>query len=123
MKIHPTGNKDYVYGGKFTGPVQLEMIIEAAVPTDPDLARVHFSNGAVTNWHVHPGGQHLLLVEGVGRVGNEEGEFTGLLPGTVVETPADENHWHGADAGQDAVWFAMTWGITGWTDNAPVDPS
>ncbi|MFE7422071.1 cupin domain-containing protein [Rhodococcus sp. NPDC057529] len=121
MKLIDEGNKDYVYGGKFTGPVQLEMLIEAAAETNPDIARVHFSDGAVTNWHSHPGGQLLYLVSGSGRVGNDAGVHAGITPGTLVETPVDENHWHGADDRADAVWLAVTWGVTCWHDHSPLE--
>ncbi|MFD1210468.1 cupin domain-containing protein [Arthrobacter sp. GCM10027362] len=123
MELFVEGNKDYVYGGKFTGPVQLEMMLEAPDGTEPDIARVHFSDGAVTNWHSHPGGQLLYLVSGTGRVGNNDGEHTGIVPGTLVQTPADENHWHGADDGANAVWLAITWGTTCWHDHSPLEHS
>lgn len=123
MDVLAAGNRDYVYNGRFTGPVQLEMIIEAAVPTDPDVARVHCETGAVTCWHSHPGGQILVLQSGVGRVGDRTGEHTGLLPGTTVHAAIDEEHWHGADDGHDAVWLAFTFGVTDWSDVNPLVPS
>lgn len=123
MQVFTYGNKNYVYGGKFTGPVELEMILEASSETAPDIARVHFNDGAVTNWHSHPGGQLLYLVSGLGRVGNKDGAQTGILPGTLVETPADEDHWHGADAGENAVWLATTWGTTCWHEESPLAPA
>lgn len=120
MKVIPEGDRGYVYNGRFTGPVQLEMIIEAAVPTDPDIARVHSECGAVTHWHSHPGGQILTLISGKGRVGNADGTFTDVAVGTFVETPPQEMHWHGADEGSDATWLAITWGVTDWTDRNPL---
>lgn len=121
MKVIAEGNKDYVYSGRFTGDVQLEMIIEATAPTDPDIARVHSECGAVTKWHSHPGGQVLVLVEGVGRAGSGDDVHSGLPVGTVIETPVDELHWHGADDGSDATWLAITWGVTDWTDDNPLE--
>ncbi|GAA4051654.1 hypothetical protein GCM10023063_44640 [Arthrobacter methylotrophus] len=123
MKLIASGNKDYVYGGKFTGPVQLEMMLEAAQGSEPDIARVHFNDGAVTNWHSHPGGQLLYLVSGTGRVGSSAGEHVNLQPGTLVQTPENEDHWHGADAGSNAVWLATTWGVTCWHDHSPLEPA
>lgn len=123
MRLLVDGNKDYVYNGRFTGPVQLEMIIEATVPTEPDVARVHCEHGAVTCWHSHPGGQILVLQSGVGRVGDSENLWTGLQPGTTIETLPDEAHWHGADDGSDAVWLAFTYGVTDWSDRNPLEPS
>ena len=39
--------------------------------------------GAVSNWHSHPGGQHLYLLQGRGRVGMPDGEHE-LAPGEYV---------------------------------------
>lgn len=121
MQIIEQGNRDYVYNGRFTGPVQLEMIIEAQQRTDPDIARVHSESGAVTNWHSHPGGQVLMLVSGVGRIGGADGTTTAIPVGTVVQTPPGELHWHGADSDSDCTWLAITWGVTDWTDNNPLE--
>jgi quercetin dioxygenase-like cupin family protein len=119
MRLITEGNKNYVYSGRFTGDVQLEMIIEAEVPTDPDIARVHSFGGAVTKLHSHPGGQVLLLLSGVGRAGDSSRDFRDIAPGTFIETPANETHWHGAEEGQDCVWLATTFGLTAWTDVVP----
>ena len=58
---------------------------------------MHFFAGAVSNWHRHPGGQHLLLLEGRGRFGLP-GEEHELTPGDLLVTPAGERHFHGAAA-------------------------
>ncbi|MGI5126839.1 cupin domain-containing protein [Pseudonocardia sp. CA-107938] len=120
MKIIEQGNTGYVYSGRFTGPVILEMLAEDVGRGATDVARVHFAEGAVTHWHSHPGGQLLLLVSGTGRVGAESGAHPGLAPGVLVETPPGERHWHGADAGTDAVWLAITWGVTDWEERSPL---
>ena len=62
MKVVREGDKSVSYGGRFTGTVELEML--HATPTDdqPDTALVHFKDGAVTFWHLHPGGQQLFVV-------------------------------------------------------------
>ncbi|GGA70840.1 hypothetical protein GCM10011490_21860 [Pseudoclavibacter endophyticus] len=121
MRVLPEGDKNYVYAGRFTGQVQLEMIIEAPTPTDVDLARVHHTDGAVTKWHRHPGGQIIVLQSGVGRVGSAEGTWAGLEPGTAIETVPGEMHWHGADEGHDCVWLSFAYGVTDWTDANPLE--
>lgn len=128
MRVLPEGDRGYVYNGKFTGPVQLEMIIEATeeshdgVPnlTHVDVARIHHEEGAVTHWHSHPGGQILTLVSGTGRVGSEDGVTAGIVPGTVIRTEPGELHWHGADEGSNCVWESVVWGVTAWTDDNPL---
>jgi quercetin dioxygenase-like cupin family protein len=103
------------YGGRFTGRVELEMLQSAEEDGRPDVARVHFHEGAVSNWHSHPGGQHLYLLEGSGRVGVPGTEHE-IAPGTCVVAPAGERHYHGAAHGSGAVWLAITWGATVWED-------
>jgi quercetin dioxygenase-like cupin family protein len=116
MKVVSEGSRTS-YERRFTGPVQLEMLAEADDETRPDVARVHFEARAVTKWHRHPAGQLLYLVEGTGRVGNEE-ERARLSPGALVVTPPGERHWHGA-GDERAVFLAVTWGTTAWEDAAP----
>lgn len=121
MEVRREGDRSAVQAGRFTGEVELELLVAAGQPTEPTVARVHFSEGAVTHWHSHPGGQLLYLVSGTGRVGTADGAHEAIPTGTVVHTPADEPHWHGADDGSDAVWLATTWGDTAWTDRSPLE--
>jgi quercetin dioxygenase-like cupin family protein len=125
MRVVPGGDRSSVYGGRFTGQVELEML--NATPPDvdagvdgPDTAFVHFHDGAVTFWHSHPGGQQLFVVSGSARVGTRDDGEVALAQGTLVVCPADEPHWHGAAAGADTTLLAITWGTTAWTDEAPV---
>jgi quercetin dioxygenase-like cupin family protein len=120
MRIVRQGERSETYGGRFTGRVELEMLAPAEADDRPDVARVHFFAGAVSNWHRHPGGQQLLLLEGRGRFGLP-GEEHELTPGDHLVTPAGERHFHGAAAGTDCVWLTITWGVTEWEDLAP-DP-
>lgn len=115
MRIVQQGDVSETYGGRFTGRVELEMLQPSEADDRPDVARVHFHAGAVTNWHSHPGGQHLYLVEGRGRVGMAGAEHE-IAPGDYVVAPADERHYHGAARAADAVWLAITWGTTVWEE-------
>ena len=119
MRINDSTEAGSVYGGRFTGEVSLAMLGPAAGPTDPDIARVTFRDGAATFWHSHPGGQRLYLLEGRGRVGTREDGEVELAPGTYVDAPADEYHYHGAVAGATCTFLAITWGTTAWSDEAP----
>jgi quercetin dioxygenase-like cupin family protein len=125
VKVVVEGDKSVVYGGRFTGRVTLEML--NATPPEihadvdgPDTALVHFTDGAVTFWHSHPGGQQLFVVSGHARVGTEADGEVPLTTGTLVVCPADEPHWHGAMPGCDTTLLAVTWGTTEWTDRPPV---
>jgi quercetin dioxygenase-like cupin family protein len=109
------------YGGNFSGAVDFAMLREAPAPgaadeQGVDVALVHFHDGAATHWHAHPGGQLLWVADGTGRVGIEGAGEIILEPGTVVESPAGEWHYHGAAEGHDAQLVAFTWGTTQWSD-------
>jgi quercetin dioxygenase-like cupin family protein len=118
MKIVGQGERT-TYEGRFTGPVELEMLATAGDTGRPDIARVHFEEGAVTKWHRHPDGQLLYLLEGTGRVGTDD-EGVILTPGDLVVTPPEERHWHGAGTTTAGVFLTVTWGTTTWEDVAPV---
>lgn len=120
MHVAAEGDKDYAYGGRFTGTVLLEMLREAGREGEADVARVHSESGACTKWHSHPGGQVLVLVAGTGRAGDRDGDHRELPVGTYIVTPPDTAHWHGAEDGREATWLAITYGTTDWTDESPV---
>jgi quercetin dioxygenase-like cupin family protein len=119
MKVIRRGQVSAAAAERFTGRVELEMLHEAAAQDRPDIAHVHFHDGAVTNWHVHPGGQHLYVASGAARVGTEADGEVELSPGALVVSPPGERHWHGAGVGKDATLLAVTWGTTQWEDEAP----
>ena len=119
MRVVTGGDRSSVYGGLFTGPVELEMLHAADSDERPDTAHVRFGDGAVTNWHSHPGGQLLYVVAGVGRVGTDTDGAVTLAPGTLVVAPPGERHWHGAADGSDCTLLCVTWGTTCWSDEVP----
>ncbi len=123
MKVVREGDRSSGYGGRFTGPVELEMMNAAGREGEPDTALVHFHDGAVTAWHHHPGGQLLFVVDGPARVGTAADGSVELEPGHLVVCPADERHWHGAANAGDATLLAITWGTTQWEDTFPDPPA
>jgi mannose-6-phosphate isomerase-like protein (cupin superfamily) len=60
-----------------------------------DSLAVHFGAGARTVPHRHETGQHLVFVEGVGVVADENGVHV-VHAGDVVSNPPGAWHWHGA---------------------------
>lgn len=67
------------------------------------VMNVTFEPGCRNNWHRHSGGQILIAVGGKGYY-QARGESTRLLlPGDIVEIPADMEHWHGASSD---CWFS-----------------
>src|SRR5262245_2675766 len=63
-----------------------------------DSLAVHFGAGARTVPHIHHGGQHLVIVDGEGVVGDEDGVHV-VRTGDVISNPPGAWHWHGATPG------------------------
>jgi mannose-6-phosphate isomerase-like protein (cupin superfamily) len=74
--------------------------LPCALPGLDSLA-VHFGAGARTVPHQHHNGQHLVFVEGIGVVADENGVHV-VHPGDVVSNPPGAWHWHGATPGHSA---------------------
>ena len=79
--------------GRFTGRVWMSPGLSA--PGGTGMSVVHFSAGARTHWHTHPGGQLLYGVSGHGRVRSRGGQGHLLMPGDIISIPPGEWHYHG----------------------------
>jgi quercetin dioxygenase-like cupin family protein len=79
--------------GRFTGEVWLRGTLTA--PDGTNIGIVHFSPGARTHWHRHPGGQWLYVVSGRGRVRTRGQAGRELRSGDVIYVGSDEWHFHG----------------------------
>ncbi len=104
----------------FTGEVWIDEV--GNMPTaDPVRAlHVHFTPGARTAWHTHPGGQVLYIVDGVGRVQAEGEPVREVRPGDTVHIGAGERHWHGASPERLMSHIAMSGGETTiWHEHVP----
>lgn len=60
------------------------------------ISNVTFEPGCRNNWHSHTGWQILVAVGGKGYYQARGEKARILLPGDVVEIPANVEHWHGA---------------------------
>jgi quercetin dioxygenase-like cupin family protein len=80
----------------FTGAVWIDPLAAPPPPSRLRLLSVHFAPGALTNWHHHPFGQVLHVVEGKGLVQREGGPVEEIRAGDVVWFEPGERHWHGA---------------------------
>jgi quercetin dioxygenase-like cupin family protein len=92
--LFPKGEKappDY-----FTGPVWVRLLLSNDPALNCQIANVVFEPGARNNWHTHPGGQILLVTDGIGYY-QERGKPMQLLhKGDVVNILPGVEHWHGA---------------------------
>lgn len=60
------------------------------------VSNITFAPRCRNNWHIHPGGQILLVLSGRGWYQEEGKAAQELHPGDVVQIPIGVKHWHGA---------------------------
>jgi quercetin dioxygenase-like cupin family protein len=94
--IFPKGNKvEGSLKNYFAGNAWVAMLVVDQEFNCP-VYNVTFEPRARNNWHVHPGGQILLVTGGKGYY-QEEGKQAQLLKkGDVVKILPNIKHWHGA---------------------------
>lgn len=99
----PIGNPNDGFAQYFIGQSYLAPVSTAQVP----IFNVTFEPGCRNNWHIHHavsgGGQMLICVGGRGFYQEYGKEPVEMVPGTVVNIPAEVKHWHGAAADS---WFS-----------------
>lgn len=80
----------------FSGKAQFSRF--PTMPSGADIApaTVTFSPGATTNWHIHPAGQYLIVIEGEGRTQEWGKPIQTIHKGDVIWCPPGVKHWHGA---------------------------
>ena len=92
----PIGEPNDAYAQYFVGQSYLAPVSTNQVP----VFNVTFEPGCRNNWHIHHasknGGQMLICVGGRGFYQEWGKEPIEMMPGTVVNIPANVKHWHGA---------------------------
>lgn len=115
--VFPKGEK--ITNNNFKGTAFLKMLIEADTINPTAVGNVSFEPRARTKWHIHPGGQILLVIDGVGYY-QEKGQTKKILrKGDVVKCPPNLPHWHGASPDTAFVQVAVTnnhLGATVWLE-------
>lgn len=107
MKLIPITATAKGPADRFTGDVYVTPISAPAAPPYLSAGVVHFTPGARTNWHVHPNGQTLHVLEGIALVGTRDGAVAAARPGQTVLCDPGVEHWHGATAQTLAVHVAI----------------
>src|SRR5436190_17455176 len=60
------------------------------------VAQAIFEAGARLDWHSHPGGQILLITDGIGYYQEKGKEKRTVKKGDVIKCQPGVEHWHGA---------------------------
>jgi len=92
--IFPKGEK--APAEYFTGTVWIKPVVPNDQILNTQIANVVFEPGARNNWHTHPGGQILIVTDGVGYYQERDKEIQIICKGDVIAIPPDLEHWHGA---------------------------
>lgn len=104
--VFPKGDK--IMNDNFEGTAYLKTLMEADSVNPTSIGNVTFEPGGRTKWHQHPGGQILLVIDGVGYY-QEKGQAKKILKrGDVIKCPANVPHWHGASVDSHFVQVAVT---------------
>lgn len=104
--IFPKGEK--ITNGNFTGNAWLQQLVLPDSSNQAMVGNVSFEPNARTNWHLHPGGQILLVLDGTGYY-QEKGSLKRVLrKGDVVKCPPNVPHWHGAVPNDSFIQLAIT---------------
>ncbi len=86
------------YGKFFTGTSYLTMLSDNDDVFNAPIGNVTFEPGTRTHWHVHSGGQILLVTAGRGIYQERGKPAIRFQTGDVIRIPPDVEHWHGAAA-------------------------
>jgi quercetin dioxygenase-like cupin family protein len=92
----------------FTGNAFLYPLVSKDKNNEFSAGSVTFEPGARTNWHTHPKGQVLIVVEGNGFYQEQGSRAQPIKKGDVVNIPENVTHWHGALATTKMVHIAIT---------------
>jgi len=104
--VFPQGEK--ITSENFKGTVYLKNLMAADSINPTAVGNVTFEPGARTKWHLHPGGQILLVIDGVGYY-QEKGQSKIILrKGDAIKCPPNVPHWHGASSDKHFVQVALT---------------
>ncbi len=104
--IFPKGNK--LPNDWFTGNAFLTPLVAKDQNNNFSAGAVTFEPGARTNWHTHPQGQVLIVLEGNGFYQEKGKTAQPIKKGDVVNIPENTEHWHGASAAEKMVHIAIT---------------
>lgn len=103
-----------------TGDVWLSHLSAADSIFDYNIAVAKFAAGAKLDWHIHPKGQQLLILEGVGYY-QERGKPVQIVQkGDIVKCQPGVEHWHAATPENGVTYLAITGNQrTVWLERIP----
>lgn len=80
----------------FTGNAWIKMVVPKTPATSYSVGSVTFEPGARTNWHKHPAGQNLMVIDGTGLYQERGQPVRSISKGEAIICAPNTEHWHGA---------------------------
>jgi quercetin dioxygenase-like cupin family protein len=91
-----------------TGNIWLKELNVGDSTFDSSIAVATYDAGAKLDWHVHPGGQVLLITEGTGYYQERGKPIQVIHKGDVIKCLPGIEHWHGASPISGFAYIAVT---------------
>lgn len=91
-----------------TGKVWLNHLSRADSTFDYNIAVAKFDTGAKLNWHRHPKGQQLLILDGIGYYQEKSQPVQIVTKGDVIKCQPETEHWHGATPNHRVTYVAIS---------------
>lgn len=91
-----------------TGDIWLDELVVGDGNFDPGVAVATYGPSAKLDWHIHPGGQVLLITEGAGFYQERGKPVRVVHKGDVIKCPPGIEHWHGATPTSGFAYIAVT---------------
>ncbi len=91
-----------------TGKVWLNHLSKADEYFDYNIAIAKFDKGAKLNWHKHPKGQKLIIIEGTGYYQERNQPIQIVTKGDIITSMPNTEHWHSATQNTGVTYLAIT---------------
>lgn len=92
----------------YTGTIWLSELNQPDSNFTFSLAQAVYAPGSKLDWHIHPGGQYLLITEGTGYY-QEKGKPGQIVQkGDIIKCLPGVEHWHGAAPNSSFAYVAAT---------------
>jgi quercetin dioxygenase-like cupin family protein len=106
MEIFPKG--EISTNDNHTGTIWLNELSKPDSVLNYSIAVATYAPGAKLDWHIHPGGQVLVITEGTGYYQERGKPKQTVHKGDVIKCSPGVEHWHGAVPGSHFAYFAVT---------------
>lgn len=80
----------------YTGTIWLSELNHSDSNFTFSLAQAVYAPGSKLDWHIHPGGQYLLITEGTGYYQEKGKPGQVVHKGDIIKCNPGVEHWHGA---------------------------